>query len=220
MTEQKLILLDNDGTLVDGLGDYVPAAQRAIKRIFEKDVNIDLTNYHGHTDRYIVRDVLQENAISYDPESLDRCLDHFGEFYQADVSKTRVIPGVVDALASLYPQHQLGVLTGNVESMARKKLMLCHINHYLPFGAFGDEDVDRDELVRFAIHRASRREWSGDNSDIYLVGDTPLDIKAGLAAGIIPIGVTTGKATRAQLYGAGAQDIMDSLSELPEIVNS
>jgi HAD superfamily hydrolase (TIGR01509 family) len=49
------------------------------------------------------------------------------------------------------------------------------------------------------------------------VGDSPCDITAGRAAGMITVGVLTGTGTRQSLSKEGAHIILDSISELPEI---
>jgi len=215
-----LILLDNDGTLVKGLGPYVPSLRQSILGTFDEDVRLDLTPYHGHTDRYILRDALRINDISYDRDSLDTCLERFGDIYEADESKTKLIEGVAEALPQLAEKHYLGILTGNVKAMAMKKLNLYNLEDHIHFGAFGNENVDRSELVGYAIHRAKKEGWNGDKKDTYLVGDTILDIEAAIKAGVIPVGVLTGKViTRTEFQNARAKYIISSLLELLEITN-
>jgi phosphoglycolate phosphatase len=46
------------------------------------------------------------------------------------------------------------------------------------------------------------------------VGDSAMDIEAGLAAGVTAIGVTTGAQDRRALIEAGAHAVIDSLGEL------
>ena len=54
------------------------------------------------------------------------------------------------------------------------------------------------------------------NERIYVIGDTPLDIKAAHAAGCTAIGVATGHYDEAQLREAGADEVLATLeSELP-----
>jgi HAD superfamily hydrolase (TIGR01509 family) len=51
--------------------------------------------------------------------------------------------------------------------------------------------------------------------DVVHVGDTPLDVRAGLAAGLPTIGVLTGAGTEPQLREAGAEEVLGSLADLP-----
>lgn len=47
------------------------------------------------------------------------------------------------------------------------------------------------------------------------VGDTPADMAAGRSAGVVPVGVTTGSFSRAELAAAGAELVLGSLAEFP-----
>ena len=51
------------------------------------------------------------------------------------------------------------------------------------------------------------------NSDIYVIGDTPLDIEAAHAAGCTAIGVATGKFDAAALREAGADHVIATMEE-------
>ena len=55
-------------------------------------------------------------------------------------------------------------------------------------------------------------------SETLNVGDTPLDVRAGLAAGVRTVGVLTGAGTEEQLRAAGAEPILRSLAELPDFL--
>jgi phosphoglycolate phosphatase len=51
------------------------------------------------------------------------------------------------------------------------------------------------------------------NSDIYVIGDTPLDIEAAHAVGCTAVAVATGKYDRQALREAGADHVLDTLEE-------
>jgi phosphoglycolate phosphatase-like HAD superfamily hydrolase len=51
------------------------------------------------------------------------------------------------------------------------------------------------------------------NSEIYVIGDTPLDIQAAHAVECTAIGVATGKYDRDALTEAGADHVLDTLEE-------
>jgi len=57
-----------------------------------------------------------------------------------------------------------------------------------------------------------------DPSAVIYVGDNPGDIQAGTAVGMSVIGITTGPSPRATLQAAGAAAVVDSLSELIELL--
>src|SRR3989338_11025486 len=96
-----LLLLDLDGTLLKGLGPYESSLERAIKGVFDKDVKVDLSTFHGLTDRKILSDIIGTNKIGYDSTLIDSCLYRFGEIYQASTHDTKIIDGVSEALPEL-----------------------------------------------------------------------------------------------------------------------
>lgn len=227
-----LLLFDIDGTLLTGLGPYESSLEQAIKETFKQEVKIDLTNYQGSTDRTVLRGHLEEAEIfnsTYEQPNreIDQCLKRFGEIYPAG-SETQLIPGVQETIPQLKKQgHVLGLVTGNVEQMARRKLRMFsakneELNTYFKFGGFGEESYNRANLVLNAIQRAGNYDWDGEEA--YVIGDTPNDIKAIISAAealkrtIIPIGVTTGTTTKEQLQQARAQYVLDSLTELPDLI--
>ena len=56
-------------------------------------------------------------------------------------------------------------------------------------------------------------------TEVLNVGDTPLDMRAGLAAGVTTLGVLTGAGTEDQLRRAGATLVLRSLDELPDFLD-
>jgi HAD superfamily hydrolase (TIGR01509 family) len=70
------------------------------------------------------------------------------------------------------------------------------------------------EAVLLALERLDL-----DPSQVVSVGDTPLDVRAGLAAGVTTVGVLTGAGTEHQLRAAGASQILRSLAELPDFLD-
>lgn len=66
--------------------------------------------------------------------------------------------------------------------------------------------------------------WVAKKMDIHpeaclMIGDTPIDIQAGKAAGAQTLGVLSGFGTRADLQQAGADMITPSIANLPEILH-
>jgi len=147
-------------------------------------------------------------------------------------------------LASLYRDHwpnwlrrygsEIEPLTGavaTIEALAERGLMLGLVTSSsgsLPFldrwgirGAF-KTIVCRDDVRRIKpdpeplVLALERLGLAAD--DVLHVGDTPLDVRAGLAAGLPTIGVLTGAGTEAQLREAGAADVLHSIADLPDFL--
>ncbi len=82
----------------------------------------------------------------------------------------------------------------------------------------GRDDVRRikpdPEAVVLALDRLGL-----EPAKVLNVGDTPLDVRAGLGAGVTTVGVLTGAGTADQLRSAGAVHVLGSLAELPDFLD-
>jgi phosphoglycolate phosphatase-like HAD superfamily hydrolase len=107
----------------------------------------------------------------------------------------------------------LGIVSGAMEGAARTKLMPANLNRFFLFGAYGSDSPDRPELTHIAIQKAAHlhRELSPD--DVFVVGDTPLDIAAAHTAGAVSVGVATGKYSETELEAAGASHVLGTLQD-------
>jgi hypothetical protein len=116
------------------------------------------------------------------------------------------------------------VLTGNVRPLAEVKLTAVGLRHPLDLciGAYGDDHEIRTELVHLARRRAagvyggSGHDFAGEATVV--IGDTPLDIEAALAAGARAVGVATGPFSAADLHAAGAHAVLSDLTSTPAVL--
>jgi phosphoglycolate phosphatase-like HAD superfamily hydrolase len=121
--------------------------------------------------------------------------------------------------------HQ-SVLTGNVRSVAEVKLAALGLREWLDLciGAYGDDHEDRTELVHVArrraaaVHGRSAAEFGGTATVV--IGDTPLDISAALAAGARAVGVATGSYSADDLAMAGADAILPDLTDTAAVLRA
>jgi phosphoglycolate phosphatase-like HAD superfamily hydrolase len=134
----------------------------------------------------------------------------------------RPLPGAVDAVAALAAAGiRQSVLTGNVKPLAALKLRLAGLGEHLDLdvGAYGDAHEVRAELVTVA-RQAARQAYGTDfsGSATVLVGDTPLDVEAALAAGARVVAVATGSYPAADLAAAGAHVVLPDLTDTAEVL--
>lgn len=222
-----LVLWDLDHTLIEtrGLG-------RAIyQRAFPAATGTPLTtlaSVSGRTELDIMAESLRLNSIPPTDDMITRLARALVRGYQdaRDELRTvgRALPGAHDTLANLAhdPTVHQSVLTGNLRDVARIKLEVFHLDHYLDLdaGAYGDDDPERPKLVAIAQQRATERTGVIFDSDTtVMIGDTPNDVKAGLTAGVRVIGLATGKTSTQELQGAGTPHTAANLTECQLILN-
>jgi phosphoglycolate phosphatase-like HAD superfamily hydrolase len=67
-------------------------------------------------------------------------------------------------------------------------------------------------LVKKALERARENfDFTGDG--VFVIGDTPRDINAGLEVGVKTVGVATGRYSMFELENSGADLVLKSLQE-------
>jgi phosphoglycolate phosphatase-like HAD superfamily hydrolase len=244
-----LLLFDVDGTLVLTGGAAVRAMDEAFHEVFGVRGAFEHVPMPGRTDGAILADAFVRavpqsqifaealSAVGVHPGDgqVDRFkaayVSRFAEEIQKPVpvdpakpSRHRfkgVLPGVrelLDAL-SLRPDMFLGLLTGNYEQGARIKLEYFNLWRYFAWGAFGDDAVNRHELVPVAIARSRAAGCPAlDPHDIVIIGDTPLDVACARDAGITCLAVATGGYSIDALQASGADMALESLADTDAVV--
>src|SRR6185295_16757440 len=134
-----------------------------------------------------------------------------------------IMPGVrplLDALASR-DEAYLALLTGNYEESARAKLEYFDLWRYFPCGAFGDDAPERNRLLPRALTRIHACGGPAVHpSETVVVGDTPLDVACAAASGARSLAVATGSYDVEVLRAAGADIVMQDLTDTPHVLRS
>jgi phosphoglycolate phosphatase-like HAD superfamily hydrolase len=217
----KLLLFDIDQTLINTGGPGLRALDRACRDLFGLANAMSGISPHGKTDPAIVREILRVKLSSPQPISseIDTVIESYLFFLRDEVSNSptyRVLPGILPLLDELGTRTDvlLGLATGNVELGGRIKLERGGLNPYFSFGGFGSDSEDRADLVRTAAAKASCKNGGAiAPSDVFVIGDTPLDIDAGNRCGFSTVGVATGSYSVDQLLAAGATLAVSDLLE-------
>jgi phosphoglycolate phosphatase len=215
---EPLVLWDVDYTLVNAGGLGTRLYEVVFREMFGRELTA-VAPKAGRTDRAIVLDTLALAGVAPAPSTVDAFLDALARVaasggVRADV---RALPGAaaaIDELASTGVRQS--VLTGNIRELAALKLGLAGLGDRLDLdvGAYGDVDSVRASLVpvaRLAAWRAFGTDYGGLST--VLVGDTPLDVEAALAAGARAVGVATGSYSAASLVAAGAHIVLPDLTD-------
>lgn len=192
-----VILFDIDGTLVRTGGAGKVAMEAALQEEFGVEKMIDSVPYSGRTDRAIGRDLLTVHGI--EPNEANRQKLHEGYLNRLpDALQAKpgvVCPGIEPLLNRLRTEEKLflGLLTGNVRRGAAAKLSFFGLWDYFVTGGFGDDHFDRDDVARSALAAVQGHLQSTvDPNQVWVIGDTPLDVSCARAIGAKAIAVATG----------------------------
>lgn len=218
---RTLVLFDIDGTLIHTARAGLRGMNAAFSDLHQQPDALARVPFAGRTDRSIVLDAFR--GFDVEPTGADMIalrdayLSHLpGELRRAVPEWSGVLPGVTELLDALEATtHGVGLLTGNFVGGAEIKLGHFDLWRRFRFGAFGDEHLDRRDLVPVALASARHAGLTlAPSLHVVVIGDTPLDVACAHAHGAMAVAVTTGPFDRAQLSSAGADLVVESLGEL------
>ena len=201
--QPEAMLYDMDGVLIDVRGSYRAAIRRTAAffgaEVSEADIVARKAQGQANNDWVVTRELLAERGVEV---PLGAVIDRFEALLDAGLW-TQERP-LVDALLDV-PR---AVVTGRPRRDAWRTLE----RQEWRFGAVVTmEDAPAKpspEPVRLALTQLEvRAAW--------MIGDTPDDLRAARAAGVVPIGVCApGEAVRDALFAAGAARVLESVDDL------
>ena len=193
----QVCLFDIDGTLLSSGGAGKAAMGAAMASAFGVADSADGVLFSGRTDRAIGKDLFALHGVEATELNWQQFIAAYLHLLPGylDTHRGSVLPGISALLPTLarQPAMTLGLLTGNLREGARLKLGHYGIYEHFQFGAFGDHVFDRDEVAKLAL--AELRERIPQQvrlEDIWVIGDTPLDIQCARAIGVRVLAVATG----------------------------
>lgn len=202
------VLLDLDGTVIDSVALIRESHRHAVRTVLGQDFE----------DERLVANVgrpLLEQMAAFSPDRSDELYRVYREWNHANTAALLLpYPDIPDALHAL---RRAGRTLGIVTSKSRDAVDLAwQVLPSLP-GLFdvvmAAEDSERHKPAPDPVLGALARLGAAAEGACY-VGDSPFDIEAGRAAGVVTIGVTWGFFSRAALDEAGPDLVVDTPAEL------
>ncbi|MBX3383091.1 MAG: HAD hydrolase-like protein [Phycisphaeraceae bacterium] len=226
-----LLLFDIDATLLSTRGAGVAAMREAASRRFGVEFSTQGIEFAGRLDPLIIGDMLRRHGVDDTPQHHAAVRAEYARLMQermAAPGAASALPGVHELLESVWAaagagRGVVGLLTGNYAETGRMKLHAAGIDSArFAVAAWGDDSPTdpptRDSLPAVAAARASRlsgREFRGRS--IVIIGDTPHDVRAAKACGGRCLAVATGSYSAGVLRAAGADVVVENLSNTQEI---
>jgi phosphoglycolate phosphatase-like HAD superfamily hydrolase len=208
--QNRFIFCDIDGTLLYAKGSGRPAFAAAFFDVFGVGISIDHINFAGATDLGVLAQLARENDQQLTPEKTAHFFERLPVYLDENMTKWPpiVFPGVEHFLERVSKQWKLGLVSGNVRATAYLKLRHGGLDRYFTdIGGFGDDDSDRNRMAALALERA------GNPQGAYLIGDTPSDIEAARATGMVSVAVCNGQFDRPTLEAENPDIIVDSFED-------
>ncbi|MEZ6109007.1 MAG: HAD hydrolase-like protein [Pirellulaceae bacterium] len=170
---------------------------------------------HGCTDRGLSRTLFQRHAIPETEENWHRFIAGYLELLDEELARAdgEVLPGIVSLIEALAVRDDvyLGLLTGNIRK-GRKRSSLTMVS----CGTFAMV-VLATITMNGMTSRWAREVVEQELSDtfqpqrLWVIGDTPADIRCGRAIGARVVAVTTGGYRREELAASEPDWVLDEL---------
>lgn len=223
----RLLLFDIDGTLVNTLGAGKAALRVAMQSVYGETGPIESFDFHGRTDPAIVRGLLR--SVGWPDAKIEKGFRSTWEAYltalerelQERNGRLQTYPGVTELLDELDgdPRFAVGLVTGNMEGGASRKLEAAGLAGRFGFGAFGSDSERREDLPPIARVRAqSTYHRRFDMSAAVVVGDTPEDIRCARANGARVLAVATGRHSADELGEHAPDAVFGDLGDTSRIL--
>jgi phosphoglycolate phosphatase len=217
----RIPLFDIDWTLIEGGNKaHSLAFDFAINKVYGlHDASRSEIKTDGMIDSQILLEVLKLHDYPEEKakEKMKEATAAMEEYYHNHLPEGKwiVLPGVAELLMKLQEMEvPCGLLTGNVESIGWHKVEEPDLKKFFSFGAFGDAAFRRVDLVEVARVRAEKvLKRAIPVSELFIVGDSPLDIACAKAAGIPVVAVAQGNFSREELQATDPDLVLDSLED-------
>ena len=219
-----VLLFDIDGTLLNSGGSGQAAMEAVLQRDFGANRPVVGIATAGRTDRAITADLLTFCEVPTDELTRERFLAAYLAELPLHLARQQgvVLPGVRELLSALAGREDvvIGLLTGNFAEGARVKLAHFELHHHFAFGGYGDHHPDRDDVARVARELVRERHPHVVDERVWVIGDTPADIRCARAIGAKVLAVATGIYAAAELEPHAPDVLLQDLSDVPEVLKS
>jgi phosphoglycolate phosphatase len=209
----EAVIFDLDGTLADTLEDIADAMNRVLRRE-------GLPGYDYAAYRYLIgkgmRNLVTQALPADDrtDETIERCLaELLADYAQRYLVKTRLYDGVAELLTGLRGAGiRLAVLSNKVDEFTRGIVDgLTHPGTFdVVMGARPGVPLKPDPSAALLVGA----ELGTPPEAIAYLGDSGVDMRTALAAGMLPVGASWGFRTKDELVENGARAVLDQPLDL------
>ena len=212
--EFDAVIFDLDGTLADTLDDIAAAMNAVLAR---RDLPVHAPAAYrlmiGLGLRNLVHEALPP-TLRGDDATIAACLDEMtAEYRRHLLDRTRLYDGVAELVARLRDEELgLAVLSNKADELTQRIVSALFEPDTFDVVLGARPDLPRKPDPTTALQVAERLGVAP--ARVAYLGDSGIDMRTAVAAGMIAVGVTWGLRDRAELQAGGARLLLDHPLEL------
>jgi phosphoglycolate phosphatase len=214
----KGIIFDLDGTLINSIPDIADAAnQLMVNHNFPVHDPSSYVDWIGNGALKLLKLAVPKSVSE---EDLHELLAEYLEIHTRNcINKTHRYPGIDNILDYLNEQNiSISILTNKPHAITLKVFEQYFKKWKFDFVLGQMQGNPKKPNPQLAIEIANELHFI--QHDMLFIGDSDTDMKTGLAAGMIPLGVTWGYDDEYSIVEAGAKYLMNDTKELLEFLKS
>jgi len=225
---KRLILFDIDETMISSDGAGRRALSRAVSQRHGIPEEFTRMPMSGKTDPQILGEIFAAASLELEGDALKKEIQHtievYLEFLEEEIPASEYyivhtgVPALLERLR-VEPNAYLGLLTGNVEVGARKKLKQFDLNKYFDIGAYGSDSASRLDLPAVAVKRALdyfKKQFTPE--EVVIIGDSVGDIACAHHYGATALIANTGRTTWDELEALKPKYLFKDLGNIDEVM--
>lgn len=213
---KALIFFDINGTIIKRDSRTDLPYEYAVNQLLNIENSLALINTSARSDKDVLMEILDKNNLEFSNEIWQRFLqvyqEKLEEFRVTDVWRENA--DAVNFINNLSDKgYPLALITGELNIGAKYKLSKLNIWDKFITGGFGEDGLKRFEIAEKALDK-TEKITEKKFTDLYIIGDTILDIKTARHLGAKIISIATGSNSYEELKAENPDYLIKKFSEL------